>query len=146
MTEIAFHFNVPDRIAYACRLLRKAYRSAAQVGVVGEAPLLERLDHDLWCFDPIDFVPHARWRPGTDAATRERQARRTPIWLAERSADLPHTGVLVNLGPEVPEGFERFGRLIEVVTAQAPERQAGRMRWKHYSDRGYAIERHEVNA
>ena len=41
MTEIAFHFNVQDRIAYACRLLRKAYRSAAQVGVVGEAALLE---------------------------------------------------------------------------------------------------------
>ncbi len=146
MTEIAFHFNVQDRIAYACRLLRKAYRSAAQVGVVGEAALLERLDHDLWCFDPIDFVPHARCRPGADAATRERQAQRTPIWLAERGADLPHTAVLVNLGAQVPEGFERFSRLIEVVTADPQERQAGRMRWKHYSDRGYAIERHEVNA
>ena len=24
MTEIAFHFNAPDKLAYACRLLRKA--------------------------------------------------------------------------------------------------------------------------
>ena len=24
MTEVAFHFNVPQRLAYACRLLRKA--------------------------------------------------------------------------------------------------------------------------
>ena len=24
MTEVAFHFNVPDRLAYTCRLVRKA--------------------------------------------------------------------------------------------------------------------------
>ena len=30
MTEIAFHFNVPDKLAYSCRLLRKAYLSGAR--------------------------------------------------------------------------------------------------------------------
>ena len=24
MTEVAFHFNAPDKLGYACRLLRKA--------------------------------------------------------------------------------------------------------------------------
>jgi hypothetical protein len=36
MTEIAFHFNVPDKLAYSCRLLRKAYLSGARVVVTGE--------------------------------------------------------------------------------------------------------------
>ena len=31
MTEIAFHFNAPDKLAYACRLLRKAVASGARV-------------------------------------------------------------------------------------------------------------------
>ena len=30
MTEVQFHFNVPDRLVYACRLLRKALRSGAR--------------------------------------------------------------------------------------------------------------------
>ena len=29
MTEVAFHFNVPDKLHYTCRLLRKA-RAALQ--------------------------------------------------------------------------------------------------------------------
>ena len=34
MTEIAFHFNAPDKVAYACRLLRKAVAVNAKVVVV----------------------------------------------------------------------------------------------------------------
>ena len=34
MTEVTFHFNVPDKLGYACRLLRKAYAAGGPVGVV----------------------------------------------------------------------------------------------------------------
>ena len=37
MTEVAFHFNAPDKVAYACRLLRKAVGSGARVVVTAEA-------------------------------------------------------------------------------------------------------------
>ena len=30
MTEVAFHFNVPDKLVYTCRLLRKACRARAR--------------------------------------------------------------------------------------------------------------------
>jgi DNA polymerase-3 subunit chi len=52
--------------------------------------------------------------------------------------------VLLNLGSSVPEGFERFERLIDVVTVQEEDRQEGRLRWKHYADRGYAIRREDL--
>lgn len=142
MTEIAFHFNVPDRAAYACRLLRKAWRGRAEVGVVARAEVLDRLDQLLWTFDPLEFIPHAR--ADTDAGARAALRSNTSIWLSEHSEALPHRAVLVNLGDDVPPGFERFARLIDVVSTEASERQAGRARWKHYADRGYAIERHEV--
>ena len=31
MTDVAFHFNAPDKLAYACRLLRKAVGSGSRV-------------------------------------------------------------------------------------------------------------------
>jgi DNA polymerase-3 subunit chi len=44
----------------------------------------------------------------------------------------------------VPEGFERFERLIEVVSLDEADRLRARDRWKHYAARGYAIERKDL--
>ncbi len=144
MTEVSFHFNVADRIAYVCRLLRKATRQGARLVVTGPAASLAELDRALWQFDPTDFVPHLRVQPGTDVAPR---LASTPIWLADR-ADVaaPDHPVLVNLGRETAAGFESFARVIEIVSTDDDDRAAARARWKHYANRGYAIERHEVAA
>jgi DNA polymerase-3 subunit chi len=139
MTEVAFHFNVPDKLAYACRLLRKANGTGARVVVTGEAELLRRLDTELWTFSPLEFIPHC------DAASSERElVEASPVLLAESPRGTPHHDVLVNLGGPVPEGFERFERLIELVSQDDEDRQQARSRWKHYADRGYAIRRHDV--
>lgn len=140
MTEVAFHFNAPDKLSYACRLLRKAVGSGARVVVTGEAGLLRELDVALWTFSALEFVPHCRSSdaPATLAAS--------PVVLADAPRAAPHQQVLVNLGLPVPEGFERFERLIEVVTQEDEDRQQARQRWKHYADRGYAIVRHDLAA
>ena len=109
MTHIGFHFNMPDKLAYACRLLRKAYAAGGPVGVVGPAPAIEALDTELWRFSALDFIPHCL------ASAPEAMRVFTPIVLAQDCADLPQTGVLVHLGDQVPAGFERFERLIELV-------------------------------
>lgn len=140
MTEVAFHFNAPDKLGYACRLLRKAVGAGARVMVTGEPGTLRELDVALWTFAPLEFLPHcsAEAAPATLAAS--------PVVLAESVRAAPHQQVLVNLGAGVPEGFERFERLIEVVTADEGDRQDARRRWKHYVDRGYAITRHDIAA
>jgi DNA polymerase-3 subunit chi len=143
MTEISFHFNVPDRTGYTCRLLRKALSKGAQVVVTGAPPLLAQLDRALWEFDPLEFVPHVMPRAGQVLAPR---LRTTPVWLVADVAQAGHHDVLVNLHDDAPAGFESFGRLIEIVTADGADRAAARERWKHYAARGYAIERHEVGA
>ena len=66
MTEVSFHFNVPDRTEYTCRLLRKALRQGVRVVVVGPEKILAGLDRAIWTFDAIEFVPHvlcARTKP-----------------------------------------------------------------------------------
>lgn len=141
MTEITFHFNVPDRSAYACRLLRKAARRGAAVAVTGPSDALSRLDRDLWTFDPVEFVPHVLVRRGDVLAER---LCRTPVILVEEAVEAGLHEVLVNLGDAPPRGFESYARLIEIVSTAEAERSAARSRWKHYANRGYEIRRHEV--
>lgn len=140
MTEIAFHFNMPDKLGYACRLLRKAHAAGGPVGVVGPEAAVRALDSALWTFSALDFVPHCL------ASASPEMLARTPIVLATDTAQLAHSGVLVHLGAEVPAGFERFERLIELVGTSDDDRAEARQRWRHYADRGYAIQRHDLAA
>lgn len=144
MTEVKFHFNVPDRTEYACRLLRKATRQGATLVVTGPTPVLVGLDRALWTFDPLEFLPHVMLRAGQAVPER---LRGTKVWLTENPGASGHADVLVNVGVdavEAPEGFECFARVIEIVSSAPAERVAARQRWKHYAARGYAIEGHEV--
>ena len=139
MTEIAFHFNAPDKLAYACRLLRKAVGSGSRVVVTAQAQELQQLDSLLWTFSQLDFVPHALQSAPADVVAS------SPVILSESLADAPHQQVLLNLGPQVPDGFERFERLIDVVSLDEADRQHARDRWKFYTDHGYVITRHDLN-
>jgi DNA polymerase-3 subunit chi len=141
VTEVAFHFNAPEKLGYACRLLRKAAGSGARVVVTGEPGMLSELDVALWTFAPLEFVAHCH------AATAPAPVlAASPVVLSPSAREVPHHEVLVNLGSPVPEGFERFERLIEVVTGDEDDRRHARARWKHYADRGYAIVRHDLAA
>jgi len=137
MTEIEFHANVPDKLLYSCRLLRKAYLSGAKVVVTADCGILDQLDHLLWSFSPAEFVPHCR------ASAPEASLAATPVLLAESLTSCPHHGVLVNLGQGIPVGFEPFERFIEVVARAEDDLVAGRRRWKHYAMRGYALKKHD---
>ena len=141
MTEIRFHFNVPSRIGYACRLLRKAARQASPIAVTGPKDLLAELDRDLWALGPTEFVAHA-WASEAGAVPASLHA--ATVWLAPDPLAAPVHEALVNLGDAAPRGFETFERLIEVVSIDPADRAAARERWKGYAGRGYAIERHEV--
>jgi DNA polymerase-3 subunit chi len=143
MTEVSFHFNVPNPTGYACRLLRKAVRRGSAVAVTGPHESLAELDRELWAFDPAEFVAHA-WVADLDSVPESLRAG--TVWLAPDPLEAPLHDALVNLGESAPRGFETFRRLIEVVATGESERSAARERWKGYARRGYAIERHEVGA
>ncbi len=140
MTEVAFHFNAPDKLAYACRLLRKAVAAGSRVVVTAPADALARLDTLLWTFSQTDFVAHVRQpaEPGALAAS--------PVVLTETPAqDPPHRQVLLNLGTQLPAGFDHYQRVIEVVSLDDEDRQLARGRWKQYTELGYTIVRHDLN-
>ncbi len=145
MNTVEFHHGMTDKLAYACRLLRKAYRSGAQVLVTGDAGTLKALDRQLWLFDDQEFLPHVLALPGLTLPARLHD---TPVWLAphgEGEQQAPgERGILVNLGPDMPEQPERYRRLFEVVSLAPHDRQLGRQRWKRYESLGLQIQPHEV--
>lgn len=139
MTQVDFHFNVPDKLLYACRLLRKATGRGVPVLVTAPQDVLKQLDGLLWGFSAHDFVPHATV---SDSASVQAASS---ILLTESISDPPHRKALLNLGDNTPLGFERFERLIEIVSQDdMQDRQLARGRWKHYASLGLVPTRHDI--
>lgn len=128
--SVEFHTGVADPQEFACRLLRKAYRSGARVAVTAPPAQLAALDQALWTFSAQEFLPHVRL-PCADAI-----AARTPIWLVTQALTARGMPVLVNLGAEPADEADAFERIIEIVGAAAEAREAGRARWRHYESWG----------
>ena len=144
MTEIQFHFNAPDRLAYACRLLRKAMSKVAGISVLGEVGDMERLNRQLWSFESAEFLPHVLVL-GADAVVPG--LVQTPLWLlTDLARSPPEHKVLVNLGVAPVNELDRFDRLVEIVSTEAKDRDAARLRWRHYAGLGLPIQKFEVPA
>lgn len=134
MTRIDFHSNVPDKLAYACRLVRKAYAARNRVVLMtDDAEQLADLDLALWTFSPSDFLPHVVAGDALEADT--------PIILTY-SADqgaLPHTDLLVNVSRRTPLQFSLFQRVIEVISSDEADAAAGRQRYMAYKRQDHQL-------
>ena len=141
MTEIAFHFNAPDKLIYACRLVRKALNSGAKLVLQADASQLQSLDSHLWSMSVTEFLPHC-----LGSAPPEQLAASPVILVSDLSEmqNLPHRQVFINLTNHLSSGFDSFERVIEVVTLDEQDRQFARQRWKQYTEQGYAITRHDL--
>jgi DNA polymerase-3 subunit chi len=130
--KVEFHSGVTDKLGAACRFLRKAHDAGAQVVVCGDTALLDRLDAALWTFDPLSFVPHARLKGG--AAVPAALAR-TPAWLVDDPTAAPTRQILLNLGTAMVDDWARFARVVEIVSNDPADADAGRLRWRRYGER-----------
>lgn len=133
MTRIDFHSNVPDKLAYACRLVRKARAGDFKVVILtADQQSLAALDESLWTFSGLDFLPHV--------TAGDPLAGSTPIILTDSDqAELPHHQILINLSATTPANFARFERMFEIVASDDADKAAGRERYRHYQQRGYPL-------
>jgi DNA polymerase-3 subunit chi len=139
MTTIDFYFNAPDRFQVACRLAGKALAQKKRMLIYAPEPeTASRIDKLLWTWPAIGFVPHC--------APHDPLAPETPILIAADAASAPGCELILNLAADCPPHFERFERLLEVVSAEEAARQAGRSRYRFYQSRGYRISHHDLAA
>jgi len=128
--KVDFHSGIADKLGAACSFLRKAQASGATVVVCGDPDLLDRLDVALWTFDAVSFVEHVRVKRAATPPALER----TRTWLADDVASVPTAReLLLNLGPAMVEGWEQFARVVEIVSAEPDDVDAGRRRWRQYN-------------
>lgn len=135
MTRIDFHTNVPDKVAYACRLVRKAWAAHNRVVLMtDDAAQLAQLNAALWTFSATDFLPHG--------SADDALAAVTPILLTDSDeAELPHTHkqLLVNLSRRTPANVTQFARMIEVISSDEDDAAAGRKRYVAYKQQDYPL-------
>ncbi len=137
MTEIDFYTHAEDRIQVAARLCAKAYGMGMRARVLtADAGMTARLDHLLWTAPATGFLPHCR--------LAHKLAAETPLIIDEA---LEHSGpaeLLINLNAEQPGFFRRFSRLAEIVTIDALDVAAGRLKWQYYKQQGYTLRAHNL--
>jgi DNA polymerase-3 subunit chi len=133
MTRIDFHTNVPDKIAYACRLVRKACAANNRVALMADdAAQLAELNAAMWAFSATDFLPHV--------LAGDALAPQTQIILTDNDeAELPHKELLVNLSRRAPSGVAQFERMIEVISSDEDDAAAGRKRYVAYKQQDYPL-------
>jgi DNA polymerase-3 subunit chi len=133
MTRIDFHSNVPDKIAYACRLVRKAHAASNRIVLMtDDAEQMAELNAALWSFSATDFLPHVM---AGDAL-----AAQTPIILADSDdTPLPHHELMVNLSRRIPANVAQFQRVIEVISSDEEDAAAGRQRYVAYKKQDYPL-------
>jgi len=125
------------RLRIACRVAEKAYLAKQNVVVlVDDAETLRRFDELLWTFGDGTFVPH-------DAVTAE-GACDSPVALTTGPLPADHADVLINLGDNVPDRFEKFARVAEFLDARPEVRTAGRDRFKIYRGKSIEPQTHKV--
>ena len=140
MQQIDFHFNVGNRLQYACRFVKKVWKMGRSIAVWSSDPArLADFDRRLWAFEDLAFIPHAM-AGGEDAE----EAR---VILGADAAALPGSDVLLLLDEQTPpqfeQLFERFDRVVDIVSSIPEETAAARLRYKAYLSRKYPLKAYD---
>ena len=133
MTRIDFHTNIPDKVGYACRLVRKAYAARAKLVLLAESPAqAAQLNEALWTLSGTDFIPHVM--------AGDPLAADTPVIVtADENVDLPHRDMLINLTRRTPDGVDSFARVFEIISTDEEDAAAGRARYGAYKRQSYPL-------
>jgi DNA polymerase-3 subunit chi len=144
VTQVDFYIlpndSSEERLRLACRITDKALQQGQQVLINTESPAESaRLDDLLWTFSQGSFIPHRVIDKATSAIIIEPVAIGCGI-----APEIPDTHVLINLAATVPEFFNRYRRVAEVVDGNEHRRTQGRERFRFYRDKGCELHTHEL--
>ncbi len=142
MPRIDFYV-LPDtspkgRHVLACRLAEKAVGQGLKVYIHRESrEQALMLDELLWTYKDVGFIPHAM--------DNDHQAGSVPVVLGHGDGTQHgQAGLLINMNSAVPDFFERFERISELVDQSEAVKQDARQRFRFYKERGYTPDTHNL--
>ena len=142
MTRVDFYVlpeeSAEGPLATACRLCEKAVGAGKRVHIhAPDADVAQQIDRLLWVYKQGGFIGHERIGASKDPDP-------AAVLIGGGEPPPSHRDVLVNLAPSVPEFFDQFERVLEIVAGDAPTRGRSRERFKFYRDRGLEPETHKL--
>ncbi len=125
------------RALLACRLADKAYGLGHTVYVfTASEARAAALDDLLWTFRQDSFVPHERYPLVGEEGS--------PVLVGTAAPATVEAQVLINLADALPEGFERYERVVELVDQHPEVLAQSRERFRQYREQGCAPETHKL--
>lgn len=127
-----------ERLRFACQIINKAFEAEKRVLVcLDSGAELTAFDDLLWTFAQDSFVPH---EPLTSASDWDE----TPVLLTTSQSPPSPPDVLVNLSQQLPVTTTAVDRVIEIIDGDDARRQAGRVRFRQYRERGIEPQTHKL--
>lgn len=135
-------YIIPENTAqaallFACRLVEKAYTNKNQCYIyVDDEAQAQKLNTMLWTFRDISFIPH-------DIIGN--QASDLPVqigYVANQSTQI--SDILLNLSNTVPNFYNNFNRIIEIVPDEPTWQNNARQNYRHYQNEGLTINNHNL--
>ncbi len=127
------------RRLYTCRLAEKAWKAGHKVFIrASDTSEIAVLDDLLWTFRQGSFLPHG-------LAEDHDNDPLVPILVGVGQAPEGFHDFLINLASDVPQDWQHFQRIAEIVDADPAVRQAGREKYRTYQSRGIKPVTHKID-
>ena len=119
----------------ACRVAEKAFQAGLKIHLkTSSKPETEKLDSLLWTFRDRSFIPHQIFDSSKSSCMVTLSADNGP----------DDAEILINLCDHIPDNFEQFKRIVEIIDNKDASVNAGRKRYRFYREKGYKPNHHEV--
>ena len=145
MTQVDFYVisggGMDESLNVACRLAEKAVRRGNVYMHTADAEQTQLLDEKLWSYRSDSFLPH---EVAADNAPQD-SAPQEAIVIGHHIPPTDFNDVLINLSLEIPNFHGRFMRLLEVVPGEHSAREACRENYAFYRDRGYPLNKLDID-
>ena len=131
--------HVPNgRLVAICRLSQKIYTLGYTISIQApDSMQAKALDDLMWTFDQGSFIPH-------DLIDETTEKPDTPVTIAHQPPSKHCHNVLISMLEEVPEYFDQYQRVAEIVDNTQQDRVEARERYRVYRQRGCSLETHDI--
>ena len=123
---------------FSAKLIEKAYQLGHQIYVLCDnEDMAIAFDEFLWQFNPDSFIPHHLFNEGPIPPA--------PVQIGFENHQPQSKDILVNLSGNVPNFYQQFKRICEIVANQDEMKVLKRQNYRFYQSQSYSLKNHEIS-